>query len=210
MKKNKIFKEIECRIVDVSGRPYVSLDDLDKIQNDLCFTKSELDIPTLRTIKRLNQSIALTYKALKAGDELDVNDMMAIVPLSRKKVKKLVKKYIAIAKKEQDVNISHLDPLEEYLAEEEPSLSLSKEEAEEIILGSVTEALEPYLELLKALLKKNTTEPAKPQKKQKEAAKPKQIQSEKVKTIDNIAEDVNEELDEAITGVDFEALKNSK
>lgn len=210
MKKNKIFKEIECRIVDVSGRPYVSLDDLDKIQNDLCFTKSELDIPTLRTIKRLNQSIALTYKALKAGDELDVNDMMAIVPLSRKKVKKLVKKSIAIAKKEQDVNISHLDPLEDYLAEEEPSLSLSKEEAEEIILGSVTEALEPYLELLKALLKKNTTEPAKPQKKQKEAAKPKPIQSEKVKTIDNIAEDVNEELDEAIAGVDFEALKNSK
>ncbi|MCI9654196.1 MAG: hypothetical protein HFG91_07650 [Acholeplasmatales bacterium] len=206
MKKNKIFKEIECRIVDVSGRPYVSLDDLDKIQNDLCFTKSELDIPTLRTIKRLNQSIALTYKALKAGDELDVNDMMAIVPLSRKKVKKLVKKSLAIAKKEQDVNLSHLDPLEDYLAEEEPSLSISKEEAEELILGSVTEALEPYLELLKALLKKNTTESPKLQKKQKEAAKPKLIQAEKVETVENVAEAIDEE----IADVDFEALENSK
>lgn len=194
----------------MSGRPYVSLDDLDKIQNDLCFTKSELDIPTLRTIKRLNQSIALTYKALKAGDELDVNDMMAIVPLSRKKVKKLVKKSLAIAKKEQDVNISHLDPLEDYLAEEEPSLSLSKEEAEEIILGSVTKALEPYLELLKSLLKKNTTEPAKLQKKQKDAVKSKSIQAEKVETVENVAEDVNEELDEEIAGVDFEALENNK
>ena len=122
----------------------------------------------------------------------------------------LVKKSLAIAKKEQDVNISHLDPLEDYLAEEEPSLSLSKEEAEDLITYTVKEALEPYLELLKALLKKNTTEPVKLQKKQKEAAKPKPIQAEKVKTIDNIAEDVNEELDEAIAGVDFEALENNK
>lgn len=206
MQQKKIFREIECRIVDVSGRPYASLDDLDKILNDLCFTKSEIDIPTTRTIKRLNQSIALTYKALKEGDQLDINDVLAIVPLSKKKVKKLVKKSLAISKKKEQEANTFLDPLEDYLAEDEPSLSLSKEEAEDLITDTVKEALEPYLSLLKALLQKNTAEAPKPQKKPKEDSKPKLVQTEKVEKVENVTEGVDEE----IASVDFEALEKKK
>ena len=200
MKQNKIFKEIECRIVEVSGRPYVSLDDLDRIHNDLCFTKSELDIPTLRTIKRLHQSIALTYKALKEGDLLDVNDVMAIIPLSKKRVKNLIKKSLAIAKKEQTVDSTQLDPLEDYLAEETPSLSLSKEEAEDLITNTLNDSLEPYLGLFKALLKKNTeTKASSSKKKQETKSKSSEEQTEDAAIVDD-----------ELSDVDFDALENNK
>ncbi len=164
MKKNQVFKEIEARIVEISGRPFISIDDLEKIISDIIFTKSNMDVPTLRTIKRLVSSIALSYKALKENGELDLNEELAIVPLSKKKVKKLVLTSLKLAKKDNESLDTDFEELEPYLAEEGPSLALSAEEAEAVIQGGIQVVLEPYLESIQQLIEEALQASKKPTK----------------------------------------------
>ena len=93
MKHNKVFKEEEVRIIEVAGRPYISMDDWDRILSDLFFTKCDLETHTLRVIKRLGASIALSYKALRDNQQLDLNEELAIVPLSKKKIQDLSQRH---------------------------------------------------------------------------------------------------------------------
>lgn len=194
MKKNQVFKEIEARIIEVAGRPYISLDDEDKIISDIIFAKSDADSHTLRTIKCLNASIALTYKALKENEQLDINGDLAIIPLSKKKVKGIVEKSLKISKKDKVLE-GDFDELEPYLAPEEPSLCISKEEVEELIQENIQQALEPYLSLLEDL--KNMIVKAQPKqapavttkKTKKKETKPKDV-------IEEIAAEESQQIDE--------------
>ena len=202
MNHKKIFKEVEASIVEVSGRPFISIDDLNRIYYDLCFTKSDMDIHTLLTIRRLNASMALTYKALKEGGLLDVNEDLAIISLSKRKVKKLVKKSLALSKKNQDVGISNLDHLEDYLADDEPSLSISKEETEELIKESIGSCLEPYGEVWSDI-KKIIEEQAK--------VKQEPVKQAKIKPKSKPSESTEETPeDEELKDVDFAALEGNK
>lgn len=204
MNKKRLFKEIEVNVADVGGRPALLFDDIDKICYDLCFTKSKLDIHTLRVLKTLFASIRLTYKALAENEQLDVNNDTATIYLSRKKVKKLVKKSLKISKKDQSVEDSDLDELENYLAPEEPSLNVSKEEAIELIHTSIDSSLEPYLDVLndvKDRIKESpVNQPKKPTKAAKKEKKDKPTQPEQPDTID-------ENVDDDIADVDFAGLE---
>ncbi len=192
MKKNQVFKESEARIIELYGRPFISIDDLDSILSNILFTNCSADPHTLRMVKLLIASIALTYKALKENEQLDMNEELAIVPLSKKKLKNLVIKSLKISAKDKNPE-GELEVLEPYLAPEEPSLSISKEETEELIQDSIQAGLEPFIELLEGLKKIM----AKVQPKQ--AKKPGKKEPKEKKIIEEIAE---EESD----GIDYDSL----
>lgn len=150
MKIKKLFKEIEIHVIEESSRIYIDIEDLSKIIYDLCFTKTKLDIHTLRVFKRLIDSIQKTYKVLKLSDDYDINSMDSVVELSRKKVKALIDKSYQLSQKDRDITTSSMDELEEYLALEEDSLPLSKEEAIEVITVAIKEAITPITDALQA------------------------------------------------------------
>ncbi len=193
MKHNKVFKEEEVRIIEVAGRPYISMDDWDRILSDLFFTKCDLETHTLRVIKRLGASIALSYKALRDNQQLDLNEELAIVPLSKKKIQDLIIKGLKISKKDKEIQ-SELDELEDYLASEEPSLNISKEETEELIHDSIHEALEPYITLLKSL----------------NELKPKQNTPKPKKTVKKEDKDLILDITEEEDNIDYESIANEE
>lgn len=191
MKKNQVFKESEARIIELYGRPYISIDDFDKILSNILFTKCSADPHTLRMVKLLLASIALTYKALKENEQLDMSEDVAIVPLSKKKVKTIVIKSLKLSAKDNNPE-GELEELEPYLAPEEPSLCISKEETEELIQDSIQEGLEPYLEVLgelKQIISKAQQTTA------KQAKKANKKEPKEKTVIEEIAEEETDEID---------------
>lgn len=193
MKLKKLFKEIEIHVIEESSRIYIDIEDLSKIIYDLCFTKTKLDIHTLRVFKRLIDSIQKTYKVLKLSDDYDINSMDSVVELSRKKVKALIDKSYQLSQKDRDITTSSMDELEEYLALEEDSLPLSKEEAIEVITVAIKEAITPITDALQAPNEEVESKPKKketPQKKETTKKKNTQIKELNEDDLDRLLDDL--------------------
>lgn len=189
MNIKKIFKEIEIHVIEENSRVFIDTEDLSKTLYEICFSKTELDIHTIRVIKRLVDSIAKTYKILKETDDFDINTLDSIVELSRKKVKALILKSYALSKKDKAISDSALDELEEFLGPDEESLQISKEETVDLISTSISSVLEPFLQEMKKI----TTTSQKPLESPKEP-KPKPDKKKANKNL--LKKDDLEELEE--------------
>lgn len=196
----KIFKEIELHVVEINVRYYLDSEGLEKMIHDLMLSETGMDSNTLRTIQLLSSSIRKTYKALQMTDEFDVNDEAAVIQLSRKKVKNLVKKAIKLAKKEITLT-NGIDELES-LAPEEPSMKLSKEESEEVITKAIEASTKPLEDVVMKLedlfkeLKKAPKEPIKQPKKKEKKEKPEEVPDLEPNEIDDELGLSDEELEE--------------
>lgn len=193
MKLKKLFKEIEIHVIEESSRIYIDIEDLSKILYDLCFTKTKLDIHTLRVFKRLIDSIQKTYKVLKMSDDYDINSVDSVVELSRKKVKALIDKSYQLSQKDRDITTSSMDELEEYLAIEEESLPLSKEETKEIITMTIKEAITPMMDAFQAPNEEVESKPKKketPSKKETHKKKNLPIKELNEDDLDKLLEDL--------------------